>query len=106
MGNAIDAGLEVCEVNIVQAVGVAEKLTTQSLYDNDGYMVMVIPAIRPDPIPLSVTNCRGVKLECTDRNYWRNAWHVVDARPGITRGGRVRKVDNIPVKVDNARAVG
>jgi hypothetical protein len=51
----------------------------QSLYDDDGYMV--IPAIRPDPIPLSVTNCNHVELRCTNRNFWRGAFHVVDARP-------------------------
>jgi hypothetical protein len=54
---------------------------TQALYDNDGYMI--VPGITAGPLPLSVASCNGQTLTCTDRNYWLNAWRVVDARPGV-----------------------
>lgn len=51
-----------------------------TLYDPDGYMV--IPSAIVQPIPLTVQSCNGQTLECTDRDYWRDAFRVVDVRPG------------------------
>ena len=53
---------------------------TQTSYDDDGYMI--IPGVIPQPIPLTVRSCNGQTLECTNRDYWIDAWRVVDARPG------------------------
>ncbi len=33
------------------------------------------------PPSLTMENCKGVVFNCVDRNYWRDVWRVVDARP-------------------------
>lgn len=35
------------------------------------------------PVSLMVENCKGTVFNCSDRNYWRDAWRVVDARPVV-----------------------
>jgi len=35
------------------------------------------------PVSLVVENCKNIVFNCTDRDYWLNAWRVVDARAGV-----------------------
>ena len=54
-------------------------------YINEGDILIHTPfGIAPQWIPLNVESCNGQTLTCENRDYWLNAWRVVDARPGST----------------------